>query len=186
MADTSRKLYNSSKLKLTTAKGLLTKTVKSFEQACQVLNLEGNDENLKHLSKVRMAESAKCLKKWRWLKKQEMYITSIIDYDEDAWEAASKNKTKEVQIQESVDDSEGYKDKAEASMRKNDETIRLAEAVLEESGTTQGQPGESVNESQWSAFKPQSNLAPSMLDAGATHLEVMKCYHLCTNAEWSS
>ena len=59
-------------------------------------------------------------------------------------------------------------------MGKNDETIRLAEAVLEESVTTQGQPGESVNESQWSALKPQSNLAPSLLDTGATHLEVMK------------
>ena len=57
MVDTSRKLYNSSKLKLTMAKGLLTKALKSFEQACQVLNLEGHDENLKHVSKVRMAES---------------------------------------------------------------------------------------------------------------------------------
>ena len=167
-------------MKLTTAKGLLTKTVKSFEQACQVLNLEGNDENLKHLSKDRMAESvigtlAKLSEKMETVKKaRDTYITSIIDYDEDAWEADSKNKTKEVQIQESVDDSEGYEDKAEASMGKNDETIRLAEAVLEESVTTQGQPGESVNESQWSAFKPQSNLAPSLLDTGATHLEVMK------------
>ena len=120
MADTSRNLYNASKLKLTTAKGLLTKTVKSFEQACQVLNLEGNDENLKHLSKVRMAESvmgtlAKLSEKMEMVKEaRDKYITSIIDYDDDAWEVASKNKTKEVQIQESVDDSEGYEDKAEA------------------------------------------------------------------------
>ena len=74
------------------------------------MNLEGHDENLKHVSKVRMAESvmgtlAKLSEKMEEVKKaRDTYITSIIDYDEDAWEVASKNKTKEVQIQESVDD----------------------------------------------------------------------------------
>ena len=30
-----------------------------------------------------------------------------------------------------------------------------------------------TEEAQWSAFKPQANLAPVLLDTGASHLEVM-------------
>ena len=180
MAEISRKVYNSSKLKLTTAKEQLTKALKRFEEACQVLNLEGQDVNLKHVSKVRMAETvmgtlSKLSEKMEEVKKaRDIYVTSIIDYDEDAFDGVSKTKTKDVLIQESVDDSEGYEDKAEASLKKNDDAVRLAESVLEELVTPQGQPGDSLNESQWSAFKPQLNLAPSLLDTGASHLEVMK------------
>ena len=38
----------------------------------------------------------------------------------------------------------------------------------------QGQSGNTSEEAQWSAFKPQANLSPILLDTGADHLEVMK------------
>ena len=56
MAD-YRKVYNESKLKLTTAKGQLTKALKKFEEACEVLMKETQDVNLTHSSKVRLAET---------------------------------------------------------------------------------------------------------------------------------
>ena len=59
-------------------------------------------------------------------------------------------------------------------MLKNDGAVRKAESLLAEVVTPQGQLGNTPDEAQWSAFKPQANLAPVLLDTGASHLEVMK------------
>ena len=56
MAD-CRKVYNESKLKLTTAKGQLTKALKRFGDSCEVLMKDIQDVNLTQSSKVRMAEA---------------------------------------------------------------------------------------------------------------------------------
>ena len=56
MAD-CRKIYSESKMKLTTEKGQLTKGIKKFQEACEVLMQETQDPDLIHSSKVRMAET---------------------------------------------------------------------------------------------------------------------------------
>ena len=125
MAD-YKKIYNESKLKLTTAKGQLTKAIKKFEEACEVLMKETQDVNLTHSSKVRMAETvmgklAALSEKIEDVKKmRDKWVTSIIEYEDDEFESVSKNKSKDTLISESVADAEGYEDKADDSMLKND------------------------------------------------------------------
>ena len=58
-------------------------------------------------------------------------------------------------------------------MLKNDLAVRKAEVLLAEVAP-QVQSGNTSEEAQWSAFKPQANLSPILLDTGADHLEVMK------------
>ena len=57
-------------------------------------------------------------------------------------------------------------------MLKNDLALRKAEVLLAEVAS-QVQSGNTLEEAQWSAFKPQANLSPILLDTGADHLEVM-------------
>ena len=59
-------------------------------------------------------------------------------------------------------------------MLKNDLAVRKAESLLAMVVAPQGQSGNTSEEAQWSAFKPQSNLSPILLDTGADHLEVIK------------
>ena len=140
-----RKVYNESKLRLTTAKGQLTKALKKFEEACEVLMKETQDVNLTHSSKVRMAETvmgklAALSEKVEDVKKTRgKWVTSIIEYEEEEFESVSKNKSKDTLLSESVADSEGYEDKADDSVLKNDGAVRKAESVLAEVVTPQGQ-----------------------------------------------
>ena len=141
---------------------------------------ETQDVNLTHSSKVRMAETvmgklAALSEKVEDVKKTRgKWVTSIIEYEEEEFDSVSKNKSKDTLLSESVADSEGYEDKADDSVLKNDEAVRKAESLLAEVVTPQGQSGNTPDEVQWSAFKLQANLAPVLLDTGASHLEVMK------------
>ena len=88
MAD-CRRIYNKSKLKLTKEKGQLTKVIKKFEEACEVLMRETQDVNLTHASKVRMAETvmlklAALSGKIEDVKKmRNKWVTCIIEYKDD-------------------------------------------------------------------------------------------------------
>ena len=119
-----RKIYNESKLKLTTAKGQLTKAIKKLEEAFEVLMQETQDMKLTHSSKVRMAETvmgklAVISEKIEDVKKmRDKWVTSIIEYEDDEFDSVSKNKSKDILVSESVADAEGYEDKADDSMLK--------------------------------------------------------------------
>ena len=101
------------------------------------------------------------------------WVNSIIEYEDAEFESLSKNKSKDDLLAESAVDAEAYKDKAEDCILKNDPAVRKAEALLAEVAP-QVQSGNTSEEAQWSAFKPQANLSPILLDTGADHLEVMK------------
>ena len=106
-------------------------------------------------------------------KMRNKWVTSIIEYEDDEFESVSKNKSKDDLLAESAADAEGYEDKADDSMLKNDVAVRKAEVLLAVVVAPQDQSGNTPEEAQWSAFKPQANLAPVLLDTGASHLEVM-------------
>ena len=153
MAD-CRKVYNESKLKLTTAKGQLTKAIKKFEEACEVLMKETQDVNLTHSSKVRMAETL-MLKLYALSgkvkdvkKRRNNWVNSIIEYEDAEFESVSKNKSKDDLLAESAADTEAYEDRAKDSMLKNDLAVRKAEALLAMVVAPQGQSGNTPEEAQ--------------------------------------
>ena len=84
-------------MKLTTEKGQLTKGIKKFQEACEVLMQETQDPDLIHSSKVRMAEtvmlklSALSGKVEDVKKMRNKWINSIIEYDDAEFESVSKN-----------------------------------------------------------------------------------------------
>ena len=90
------------------------------------------------------------------------------------FESVSYNKSKDTLISESAVDAEGYEDKADDTLLKNDEAVRKAESLLAGTVNPQVHSGSTQEESIWSAFKPQANLSPVLLDTGASHLEVTK------------
>ena len=55
-------------------------------------------------------------------------------------------------------------------MLKNDVAVRKAEALLAVVVAPQGQSGNTPEQAQWLASKPQANLAPVLLATGASHL----------------
>ena len=101
------------------------------------------------------------------------WVNSIIEYEDAEFESLSRNKSKDDFLAESAVDAEAYEDKAEDCILKNDPAVRKAEALLAEVAP-QVQSGNTSEEAKWSAFKPQANLSPILLDTGADHLEVMK------------
>ena len=62
-----------------------------------------------------------------------------------------KTKIKDDLLAESAADAEGYEDKAEDSMLRNDVAVRKAEALLAMVVAPQGQCGNTPKEAQWSA-----------------------------------
>ena len=138
-------------------------------------------DNLPVASKVRMAaivieklsilsennnEVRKCREKWE---------SSIVGYDQEEFEKDSKN-SKDILIEESQKDAENYEDKADNSIKANDEEVKEADLLLANATApqqVQASRGSEVND-QWSHFKPQHYLAPTHLDQGVTHLEVSK------------
>ena len=90
------------------------------------------------------------------------------EYDEEMFE-------KDTLIAESATDAAGYEDKADESVLANDKAVKKAESLLAEVAIPQVQSGGTQEgDPQWSAFKPQTNLAPILLDTGVSHLEVKK------------
>ena len=90
------------------------------------------------------------------------------------FEKVSKNKSKDTLIEESAADAKGYKDKADDSILANDDAVKKAESLLVDVVAPQVQTGGPQGGDQWLVLKPQANLAPIMLDTGASHLEVKK------------
>ena len=90
------------------------------------------------------------------------------------FEKVSKNKSKDTLIEESQRDADGYEDKADDGIAANDDAVKKAESLLADVVAPQVQTGGPQVGDQWSAFKPQTNLAPILLDTGASHLEVKK------------
>ena len=115
MAD-SRKSYNEHKLKLTVAKGQLTKSLNKFEESCK--DLGKMSDNHPATSKVWMAAlvvdklSLLSEKKDDVRKCREKWESSIVQYDEEKFEKDSKNKSKDTLIEESQKDAKNYEDRA--------------------------------------------------------------------------
>ena len=121
---------------MTTEKGQLTKGIKKFQEACDVLMKETQDPDLIHSSKVRLAEtlmlklSALSGKVEDVKKMRNNWVNSIIEYEDAEFESVSKNKSKDDLLAESAADTEAYEDRAKDSMLKNDLAVRKAEALL--------------------------------------------------------
>ena len=87
MSDCKR-IYSEARMKLTTEKGQLTKGIKKFQEACDVLMRETQDLDLIHSSKVRMAEnlmlklSAFSGKVEDVKKIRNKWVNSIIEYED--------------------------------------------------------------------------------------------------------
>ena len=64
-----------------------------------------------------------------------------------------KNKSKDTLIEESQKDAENYEDKADDSIKANDEEVKMAELLLVNDVAPQNQASEVSH--QWSAFKLQ-------------------------------
>ena len=165
MAD-SGKSYNEYKLKLTVAKGQLRKSFDKFEDSCKGLakdlakdNLPASSENTVALVINKLSilsekkdEVRRCREKWK---------CSIVEYDEEEFEKVSKNQSKNTLIEESQRDAENYEDKADDSIKADDDEVKMAELLLVNAVAPQNQAsGGSEVSDQWSALKPQLNLAP--------------------------
>ena len=106
MAD-SRKSYNEYELKLTVAKGQLTKSLNNFEDSCKGLAKDLAKNNLPATSKVRMTAlvidklSILSEKKDEVMRCREKWEISKVEYDEEEFEKVSKNKSKVTLIEKS-------------------------------------------------------------------------------------
>ena len=103
----SRKSYNEYKLKLTVAKGQLTKSLNKFEDSCKGLAKDLAKNNLPATSKVRMTAlvidklSILSEKKDEVMRCREKWEISKVEYDEEEFEKVSKNKSKVTLIEKS-------------------------------------------------------------------------------------
>ena len=102
-------------------------------------------DNLPATSKVRMAAlvidklsilSEKKDDVWRCREKWE---SLIVEYDEEEFEKDSKNKSKDTLIEESQKDAENYEDRADDSIKANDDEVKQAELLLANAMAPQNQ-----------------------------------------------
>ena len=125
------------------AKGRLTKSLYKVEESCK--DLGKMQDNLPATSKVRMAAlvidklsilSEKKDDVWRCREKWE---SLIVEYDEEEFEKDSKNKSKDTLIEESQKDAENYEDRADDSIKANDDEVKQAELLLANAMAPQNQ-----------------------------------------------
>ena len=125
------------------AKGRLTKSLYKVEESCK--DLGKMQDNLPATSKVRMAAlvidklsilSEKKDDVWRCREKWE---SLIVEYDEEEFEKDSKNKSKDALIEESQKDAENYEDRADDSIKANDDEVKQAELLLANAMAPQNQ-----------------------------------------------
>ena len=125
------------------AKGRLTKSLYKVEESCK--DLVKMQDNLPATSKVRMAAlvidklsilSEKKDDVWRCREKWE---SLIVEYDEEEFEKDSKNKSKDTLIEESQKDAENYEDRADDSIKANDDEVKQAELLLANAMAPQNQ-----------------------------------------------
>ena len=101
-------------------------------------------------------------------------MPSVVEFDPTELAKVS-DKSKEVVLDESEKYIEKYEDRAMLCIKEHDAEMKKAEKLYDASPSAQP-VHESVSEtlSQYTLFKPQSNLVPLHLEQGANHLEVSK------------